>query len=199
MKQILIATHNKAKLGEIISGITPLIRKGWNVFSLDDLHVKDDPEETGATFQENALLKARYYAQVTNLPTIADDGGLMIDYLNGEPGVKSKRWMGYETSDENLITYTLQKLDSVPKDKRTAHLQTCLCYYDPISRRIIKETERIKGYIAEKQSGKPTHGYPFRALFIVEVFNKYYDELTAAEHQQINHRIKALSRLIKKI
>lgn len=199
MKQILIATHNKAKLGEIMSGISPLIKKGWKIKSLDDLHINSDPEETGITFQDNAILKARYYAQISSLPTIADDGGLMIDFLNGEPGVKSKRWMGYETSDENLIKYTLQKLHHVPKDKRTAYLQTCLCYFEPMSNKVITETERIKGYIAEKQSGKPTHGYPFRALFIVDKFDKYYDELSSMEHQQINHRIKALARLIKKI
>jgi len=199
MKKILIATHNKAKLGEIMLGIKPLQQKGWTIYSLEDLHIQKDPEETGKTFEENAELKARYYSQINNMPTIADDGGLMIDYLNGEPGVKSKRWMGYETSDKNLIQYTLQQLNNVPNDRRTAYLQTCLCYFDPSLNKIITENERIKGTIAEKPSGKPTHGYPFRALFVVEAFNKYYDELTDEEHQKINHRIKALSRLINQI
>lgn len=199
MKKILIATHNTAKLGEIMLGIKPLKNIGWTIYSLDDLHIHKDPEETGKTFEENAELKARYYAQISNIPTIADDGGLMIDYLNGEPGVKSKRWMGYETNDANLIQFTLQKLKNISKDKRTAYLQTCLCYYNPSTKKLYKESERIKGYIAEKPSGKPTHGYPFRALFIVDVYNKYYDELTDEEHQNINHRIKALSRLINQI
>ena len=199
MKKILIATHNTAKLSEIMLGIKPLKEKGWTIYSLNDLHIQKDPEETGKTFEENAELKARYYAQISNMRTIADDGGLMIDYLNGEPGVKSKRWMGYETSDLNLINYTLKKLKNVPLHKRTAYLQTCLCFCDPLSKKIIKESERIKGYIAEKPSGKPTHGYPFRALFFVDKYKKYYDELTDKEHQIINHRIKALRRLIDKI
>jgi len=199
MKKILIATHNKAKLGEIMLGVTLLINKGWKIYSLNDLHILKDPEETGKTFEENAELKAKYYSQISKMPTIADDGGLMIDHLQGEPGVKSKRWMGYETTDENLIQYTLQQLINVKKNNRTAYLQTCLCYFDPLSGKIIKESERIKGYIAEKQSRKPTYGYPFRALFVVDTFNKYYDELTDKEHQKINHRIKALTRLINKI
>lgn len=199
MKKILIATHNKAKLGEIMLGIKPLQKKGWIIYSLDDLHIQKDPEETGKTFEENAELKAKYYANISRIPTIADDGGLMIDYLHGEPGVKSKRWMGYETTDENLIQFTLQNLANIPNDKRTAYLKTCLCYHNPLTKITLKESEQIKGYIAEKQSGRPTHGYPFRALFVVDEFNKYYDELTDKEHQQINHRIKALTRLIHKI
>lgn len=199
MKKILIATHNKAKLGEIMLGIKPLQQKGWTIYSLNDLHIQQDPEETGKTFEENAELKAKYYAKISMIPTIADDGGLMINYLHGEPGVKSKRWMGYETTDENLIQFTLQKLSNIPNDKRTAYLKTCLCYYNPLTKTVLKESEQIKGHIAVKQSGKPTHGYPFRALFVVNQFNKYYDELTDQEHQQINHRIKALTRLIHKI
>jgi len=196
---MLLATHNQAKFKELKLGIKPLEEKGVKIISLNDLAIKDEPDEIGKDFSENARLKAYYYSRLTKLPTIADDGGLLIDIFNGEPGVKSKRWLGYEASDQELIKYTLKRLADIPKDKRTAYLQTSLCYYDSLSETCLEEQEKIKGYIAFKPSGRPTEGYPYRALFIVEKYNKYYDELTDKEHNQINHRIKALKRLIKKM
>ncbi|MCX7880957.1 MAG: hypothetical protein N2482_00370, partial [Patescibacteria group bacterium] len=153
------------------------------------------------------------------LPTISDDGGLIIPYLNNEPGVKSRRWLGYDASDEELISYTLKRLKNTTKKQRTAYLQTCLCFYLPkkINSKILSLTrshqkqnkknkdflilqeEKIKGYIAFSPSKKRIKGYPFRALFIVEKYNKYYDELTDEEHQKINHRLTALKKIIKKI
>jgi len=199
MKTILIATTNKAKLEELLMGTKLLKEIGIGIVTLNDVKIRDEPNETGKTFCENSLIKAKFYAKKTGLPTIADDGGLMIPYLNNEPGVKSRRWLGYDASDQELIDYTLKKLHGLPKEKRFAYLQTCLCFFDPNSKKIFFEEENIKGYIAEKPSGKATFGYPFRALFIVKKFNKYYDELTSKEHQQINHRLIALKRLIKKL
>jgi len=199
MKKILIATTNKAKLEELMMGVNPLKNHGIKIYTLNDVRVGKEPEEKGQTFCENAKIKAQFYAKKTNLPTIADDGGLIIPYLNNEPGVKSRRWLGYEATDEELINYTLERLKNVKKENRIAFLQTCLCFFEPKTKKILFEEENIKGYIAEKPSGKATFGYPFRALFIVKKFNKYYDELTSKEHQQINHRLLALKRLIKKI
>jgi len=198
-KKILIATFNPAKQKEIEIGLIDLKKRGFLLLSLRDLKIKAKVEETGKTFCENAKLKAKFYAELTGYPTIADDGGLIIPYLNNEPGVKSRRWLGYEASDEELIKHTLLHLRGVKGVDRTAYLQVCLCFYDPKTKKIISEQEKIKGYIAEKPSGKATDGYPFRALFIVEKFNKYYDELTEEEHWQINHRLKALKRLVHKI
>jgi XTP/dITP diphosphohydrolase len=199
MKTLLLATTNKAKLHELTAGATSLAQKGVKIVSLKDLNITAEPEETGKTFEENAKLKAEFYANLTNLPTIADDGGTMIDILNGEPGVKSKRWLGYDATDEELIVYTLKRLEGVPKEKRTAQIATCLHFYNPISQFYTSITERIHGYIAEKPSRNKTHGFPYRALLIVNEFNKYYDELTEQEHQHINHRFKALQKLILQI
>lgn len=219
IKKILIATSNPAKLEEIKIGLKSLENLGIKILTLNDVRVEETPQETGATFCENAKLKAKFYGDLTELPTIADDGGLIIPYLNNEPGVKSRRWLGYEATDEELIKYTLEKLKNTSPKERTAYLQTCLCFYLP--KQIVKknqkilsltqsdkkqndefflfEQEKIKGYIAEKVSKKPTNGYPFRALFIVDKLNKYYDELTEKEHKKINHRLKALKKLTKKI
>jgi len=199
IKKILIATGNKAKLEEIKTGLKSLKKSGIVFLTLNDVGVENKVKETGKTFCENAKIKAEFYAQKTNLPTLADDGGLIIPSLNYEPGVYSRRWLGYEASDQKLIDYTLKRLKGFPQEKRLAFLQVCLCFFDPISKRIFFEEEKIKGYIAKKPSGKPTLGYPFRALFIVEKFNKYYDKLTKEEHQQINHRLIALKKLIKNI
>jgi len=199
MKKILIATTNKAKLKEIKNGLESLLKQKIKLLTLTDVGVEEKPEESGETFCENAKIKAKFYAQKTGLPTLADDGGLLIPFLNNEPGVRSRRWLGYEASDDELINYTLERLKNVPKEKRIAYLQVCLCFFDPRTKKIFFEEEKIEGFIAKKPSGKKTFGYPFRALLIVKKFNKYYDKLNKEEHQQINHRLAALKRLIKKI
>jgi XTP/dITP diphosphohydrolase len=199
MKKILIATTNPAKLEELKIGLKPLEKQGFKIVTLNDVRVEGNPEETGKTFQENALIKAKFYADLTHLACLSDDGGLIIPYLGNEPGVKSRRWLGYEASDEKLIDYTFKRLKNVSKENRKAYLETYLCFYDPQTNKAIYETEKISGHIAERPSGKPTNGYPFRALFIIDELNKYYDELTAEEHEKINHRLKALKRLTIRI
>lgn len=199
MIKLLIATHNKAKLGELLIGVEKLRQENIAILSLNDLSISKDPEETGKTFRDNSVLKAKYYGDLTGIPTIADDGGLLIDILNGEPGVKSKRWLGYDASDEELISYTLRRLEGLPVEKRTAKLETTLCFYIPQTHEIFCESEQIHGYIAQKQSGRPTDGYPYRSLFVVKRYGKYYDELTQIQHEDINHRLIALGRLVEKI
>ena len=200
MKKLLIATTNLAKLEELLMRVKDLENQGIKILTLSDVEVGDEePEETGKTFKDNAKLKARYYGTLTNLPTIADDGGLLIPYLNNEPGVKSKRWMGREATDKELINFTLSNLRGCTGTKRMAFLETCLCFYNPKTNKTIYEIEKIKGYIGLKSSGRPTDGYPYRALFIVDKYHKFYDELTMEEHQEVNHRIIALKRLTKRI
>lgn len=215
IRKLLIATHNPAKLEELKIGLKELENLGIKLISLNDVGVGEEPEETGKTFQENSILKAKFYGKLTGLPTIADDGGLIIPYLNNSPGVKSRRWPGYEANDEKLIKFTLDNLRGCTGTKRTAYLETCVTFYLPKihPRGVIKDNpkfhprgdifisvqEKIKGHIAEKPTGRPTNGYPFRALFIVDEFNKYYDELTPEEHNRINHRYRALKKLTKRI
>lgn len=201
MKKILLATHNPAKLEELKFGLKELEKYGITFLSLNDVGVESEPEETGKTFQENSEIKARYYSKITTLPTIADDGGLIIPSLGNQPGVRSRRWPGYQATDEELIKFTLSKLHGFLGEKRIAFLETCVTFYyssHPKGEILIHKQEKIKGRIAEKPSNKPTNGYPFRALFIVDRFNKYYDDLTEKEHKKINHRYQALKELTKK-
>jgi XTP/dITP diphosphohydrolase len=199
MKTLLIATHNQAKLKELKVGLASLEKEGIKILTLNDVGVEKKPEEIGDSFCKNAEIKAKFYGELTNFPTIADDGGLIIPYLNNEPGVKSRRWLGYDATDGELIDYTLKKLYGTIRSDRTAYLSVCLCFYDPLTKKLIAEEEKIKGHIAEKPSNRGIEGFPFRALFVIDKFNKYYDELTEKEHQEINHRLKALKRLITKI
>lgn len=200
MKKILIATTNPGKIEEIKLGLKELEKRGFEILTLNEWPTKyKNPEETGKTFKENAFIKAKFYADLTGLPCLSDDGGLTIPHLNFEPGIKSKRWLGRDASDEELISYTLTRLHQVPKKNRQAYFQSYLCLYDPKTKRAVFETEKISGHIAETTSAKRAAGFPFRALLIVDKFNKFYDELTPEEHQQVNHRLIALKRLTKKI
>jgi XTP/dITP diphosphohydrolase len=198
LEKILLGTKNKAKIEELKIGLNSFL-DNIKIYTLNDFDFQFEPEETGETFEENAILKAKFYAENLNLPTIADDGGLIIPILNNEPGVKSRRWLGYEASDEELIEHTLMRMKNYSNEERKAYLETTVVFYEPITQTIILEKERIEGYIAHQPSSRRILGYPFRSLFIVKEFNKYYDELTEEEHFQINHRLKALKRLVEKL
>lgn len=199
MKRLVVATHNPAKTRELKQGLHDLEKKGIEILTLTDVGVGEEPDETGSTFEENALLKARFYSEKTGLPTLADDGGLVIPYLNGEPGVKSARWLGRKASDEELIKYTLERLKDAKDHERTAYLELVLCFCDPKTGKHIYEKEKISGHIAKKPADGVQKGFPYRALLIIDKFGKYYDYLTADEHRAINHRLIALNRLTKKI
>ncbi len=189
--KILIATKNPAKLKEIEKYL------GDNFEKVSLPSDTPDIEETGKTFLENATLKARAYFKLSGIPAVADDGGLEIDALNGEPGVLSRRWPGYEATDQELIDMALSKLKDVPWDKRTAHLRTVGVYYD--GRDTLHVQGSIDGYIVEKQTAPCEKGYPFRSIFLIPRFNKLYQDLTNEEHEQINHRRFVYSELGKQI
>ena len=166
MKNLLIATHNPAKVTEIKLGLKPLTKFGIKLITISDLKIKDKPEETGNTFEENALLKAKFYADISKLPTVSDDGGVAIKELNGEPGVKSRMWLGYEATDEELINHTLKELKGKAMDKRKAYLETCLCFFDPKS----------LNFLAEK-NGFQVESVDYYGLDIMDfLFMKTYDD-----------------------
>ena len=190
--KILIATKNPAKAEEI----KKYLGDNFEKISLSDFPDAPDVEETGKTFLENATLKAKTYFKWSNIPSVSDDGGLMIDALNGEPGVLSRRWPsiaeasegkpGLEKSDQELIDMALSRLKDVPLEKRTAHLRTVGVYYD--GKNTLHVEGGIDGYIVEKQTVPCDKGYPFRSIFWVPKFNKLYQDLNHEEHEQINHR-----------
>lgn len=196
MKKLLIATRNPGKFKEIKSLLSDL---PLEILSLDDLKIEEDPIEDGRTFEENAIKKAKFYSKKSGLPTLADDGGLEIDSLGGEPGVTSSRWIGgKKSSDKKLISYTLEKLKGVSDEGRGAQLRAILALVLPDGKVFVSEG-RIRGIIAKKVSKYYFPGYPFRSLLFIPSVGKFYNqkELTKEENEKINHRRKAVRRLKK--
>lgn len=195
MQKLLIATTNPGKLSEIkrFLGDLPV-----ELVGLKDVGITEVVEETGRTFEENAILKARFYCQKSGLPTLADDGGFEIDALGGEPGVKSHRWIhqNREDTDEELIAYTLEKMKDLPRARRGAQLRLVLALIFPDGRKFTVE-EKTRGIVAEKSSLHRTSGFPYRSLLFLPEINKYYDHdlLTPEETDRFNHRKRALDKL----
>lgn len=187
---LLIATKNLGKIKEYRALLEPA---GIKTLTLKDFSVKGEPVENGATFAENALIKARFYAKATGEVTLADDGGLAIDYLNGEPGVYSRRWVDkvHEASDEALVEYTLKRLRGVLKERRGAKLAAVLAVVAPQGEEKTFHAH-IEGEIAEWPYLPIPHGYPYRALFIVKKLGKIWAALTPEESKQIAHRTELI-------
>lgn len=188
---LLIATKNPGKIAEMAEWLT---RAGIAYKTLRDFPEVADVEETGATFEENAKLKAFEYFKATGLPTLADDGGFEIDYLSGSPGVKSKRWVygDREATDEELVAHTLLKLKGVPTDRRTARLRSVMALYD--GKEYMLASTAIEGVVAETATAH-VPGFPYRGLLYVSQFGKMYDELSHEEHEAVNHRRLSLEKL----
>ena len=196
MKRLLIATGNTGKFRELSGALAGV---GVVIVSLKDFPGIEPVEETGTTFEENAILKAETYGKLTSLPTIADDSGLEIDALAGEPGVKSRRWVhaDRDSTDEELIAYTLKRLQGVPADKRTARLRAVVAFWD--GTHTTTATAAIEGAILDQATDTIDPGYPFRSLLFLPRFQKLYRDLTPQEHELINHRIAALRTLLPAI
>ena len=160
--------------------------------------MRETIEETGKTFEENAILKAKFYAQKSGLPTIADDGGAEIDALHGEPGVKTRRWIhkDRDSTDEELIAFTLEKLKSVPLQDRGMQLQAVIALAFPLGK-YYTAAAKIRGVIAVKPSPQRHPGFPFRSLMYIPELGKFYnhDLMSPQENDQYNHRKQALEEL----
>lgn len=193
---LLIATSNPGKFREISKFLND---KRLCLLSLKDFPKVNPPLENGKTFQENAIKKAKYYAEKFNIPAIADDGGLEVEVLNGEPGIKSRRWIDgkHESTDEELINYCLKKLKG--KKNRKAKLTACLCLV--YGNNIFFTEESIAGVITEKPSESRFAGFPFRSLLYIPQIKKFYneEELTDRETKKYNHRYKAIQKIKKYI
>ena len=195
MSKLLIATTNPGKLAEFKQFLADM---PIEIVSLSDVSIHRKPEETGKTFEENAILKANFYQKLTGLPTLADDGGFEIDALSGAPGVNSHRWIDptRESSDEELITYTIKRLTGIPLDQRGAKLRLVLALVLSDGNTHTVEA-KIRGIVPLKPGTHRTEGFPYRSLLFLPEINKFYDKqlLTVAENEQYNHRKKAVEQL----
>lgn len=185
--KVALASNNAKKLSEL-QAILPLS------YELQDIGTYDSPEETGTTFVENAIIKARHVARLSNLPTIADDSGLEVDYLNGQPGIYSSRFAGAGANDEDNNQKLLKELNGISSELRGARFRCVIVYLrhaqDPMP---IIATGTWEGQILESARGE--NGFGYDPLFLIPELNKSSAELDATEKNKQSHRALALLNL----
>lgn len=191
MKEAIIATHNPGKVKEFKEILEP---RGYDVKSLAEIGFTEEIEETGHTFEENAILKAEAVAKAVNKMVIADDSGLSIDNLGGRPGVYSARYAGEQKDDQANIEKVLSELKGIEKEQRTARFRCALAVSIPGEETKTVEGH-VEGYIAEEPRGE--YGFGYDPIFIVKDKDKTMAELTSAEKNKISHRADALKKLSK--
>ena len=190
-KELVIATKNAGKAKEFASIFEP---KGYNVKTLLDFPELEDVDETGHTFEENARLKAETIAERLQKIVLADDSGLCVDALEGQPGVYSARFAGNQKSDAANNAKLLAELGELPSDKRSAHFHCCLVMAAPNHESLVVEGI-CDGEIAKFPSGDGGFGYD--PLFFVPEIQKTFGQLSREEKNQISHRAKAVNLLME--
>ncbi|EIY4983853.1 XTP/dITP diphosphatase [Klebsiella quasipneumoniae] len=191
MQKVVLATGNAGKVRELASLLEDF---GLDIVAQTELGV-ESAEETGLTFIENAILKARHAAQITGLPAIADDSGLAVDALGGAPGIYSARYAGVDASDQQNLEKLLDALQDVPDDQRQAQFHCVLVYL----RHAEDPTPLVchgswPGVIAREATGHGGFGYD--PIFFVPSEGKTAAELSREEKSAISHRGQALKLLL---
>lgn len=191
MKNLVLATQNKGKLEEFSELLAPL---SWQVSSLGDFS-DESPDETGTTFVENAIIKARFACQCAGLPAIADDSGLVVEALNGAPGVISARYAGEGKSANEHNAKLLEAMQGIPVEQRQAHFFCCLVFLrhkdDPEP---IICTAKWHGRILEAPRGNKGFGY--NPVFLDESTGLSAAEMSSEQKNEISHRGQALRMLL---
>jgi XTP/dITP diphosphohydrolase len=187
MKKLVLASSNKNKLSELQALLTDL---DVNIIPQSEFNVKD-VEETGLSFIENAILKARNAAAQTDMPALADDSGLVVNALHGAPGIYSARYSGKEASDQKNIALLLENLKDIPKEHRQAHFMCVIAYVehanDPTP---IIAQGRLDGIIIDECKGD--NGFGYDPIFYIHGINLTAAQLPAQIKNKISHRAKAL-------
>lgn len=188
MKRVIVATRNDGKIKEFMEFFAPL---GIEVFSLKDLNDNTNIVESGRTFEENALIKAREIAKRYQMDCIADDSGLEVDALGGAPGIHSARYAGDHDHEANNARL-LKELEGLPFEKRTARFVCALAYVTrDFKEYVVRGT--VEGYIWFECRG--TNGFGYDPLFYFPSLNKTFAELSMHEKQAISHRGHALEKI----
>lgn len=192
MQKVVLATGNPGKVREMADLLAAF---GLDIVAQTELGV-ESAEETGLTFIENAILKARHAAAITGLPAIADDSGLAVDALGGAPGIYSARYAGEEASDRQNLLKLLAALENVPDDKRQAQFHCVLVYL----RHAEDPTPLVfhgswQGEITRSAVGEGGFGYD--PVFFVPELGKTAGEMTKAEKHAVSHRGKAMTLLLE--
>jgi XTP/dITP diphosphohydrolase len=193
-RTILLASRNLKKLDELRRILAPALPDA-EVIGLDDVDDYDEVPESGATFAENALIKARAGLEHTGLPTVADDSGLAVDALNGMPGVLSARWAGSHGDDEANLRLVLDQVGDVPDERLGAAFVCAVAYVDG-SREILTEG-RMPGRLVRAPRG--TNGFGYDPIFVATGHDRTSAELSVPEKDAISHRGQALRALAEQL
>ncbi len=187
-KKLVLATHNSHKKEEMNLLLSPM---GITIVGLDDFPQIGDIEETGSTLLENSLIKAHTVYKMTKLPSLADDTGLEVDYLNGHPGVYSARYAGESPSYNDNINKLLSELADLPISKRGAKFRTVISFFD--GKTELNTEGVIKGIITLSPFGR--RGFGYDPIFQPEFFNRTFAQMDPDEKNKISHRGKALVKM----
>ncbi len=189
MFRLLVATKNKGKIKEIKQILSDL---PLNLITIPESD-NDNVKENGSSYLENALKKARQFAQKYNLPTIADDSGLEIDALKGEPGVKSARFLGEGASFDEKMSKILELMSDA--HKRTARFKTVAVLYLPKEDKYFATEGKVEGEILRKPEKKEGSGFGYDPIFMPDGFNESFSMLGEGIKNKISHRSKALMKM----
>ena len=194
MDTIIAASQNKHKIAEI-EAITKAL--GYSVISRDEAGLPpDDIEEDGKTFEENSFKKARVIMEMCGKPTIADDSGLMVDFLDGAPGVYSARFAGEECDDAANNAKLLSLLEGLPMEKRTAKFVSVITLLFPDGRKLVARGE-CPGRILEE--GRGSGGFGYDPLFLPDGADLTFAQMGPEEKNRISHRARALAELERQL
>ncbi|WP_174729732.1 XTP/dITP diphosphatase [Mesobacillus harenae] len=193
MKEVIIATTNLGKAREFEQ---LLHSKGYTVKTLQDYPQLEDVEETGSTFEENAIIKAESVSKALGVLVIADDSGLEIDALGGRPGVYSARYAGPSKNDDANIDKVLDEMEGIDESERTARFRCVLAVAAPYEKPVTF-SGKCEGRILSERRG--THGFGYDPIFYVIKEGRAMAELGAEEKNAISHRAMALKELEKEL
>ena len=191
IKKLLIGTNNKGKFNEI----SQLLPKYIKIISISGFKIKS-PKENGKTFEQNSLIKSKYFSKKTNLICLADDSGLEIDLLNKKPGIYSARWGGADSDFNKAIKRIykeIKKKDKNWKNKKIKARFICALSISFLNRKIACVTGKVEGSISHKPKGK--NGFGYDPIFIPQNKKKTFGQMKSSLKYKLDHRFKAFRKI----
>ena len=193
IKKLLIGTNNEGKLREIKS----LIPKNIQIFSTLDFKLKS-PKENGKTFEQNSILKSKYFSKKTKLICLADDSGLEIDILDKKPGIYSARWAGKNKDFKIAINKVFRKLTAKDKNWKKKYIKArfiCALSISYLNKNLVSVIGKVEGKISNKAIGK--NGFGYDPIFIPNNEKKTFGQMPFSKKYRIDHRFKAFKKIKK--
>lgn len=189
--KLLLGTNNSAKVAHMRQFLADL---PIELITPQEVGITMEPEETGETFEDNALLKANYYFEKSGLPTIADDAGFEIPALDNFPGVHSKRFAGHEMNDGEIVAEIIERMKDLKGDDRQAHFRIVIVL-KLSDEEVHTATGSISGTVPERPLDKRMERFPYRSLLFVDELNKWFYDVTEEEEDKLGYRKAAIEKL----